>query len=237
MSWNLKGGVIIIGSLLWQDHLRKVGDDIRLNWRNSHLDNKNKIPVKVPIRYGRESTEGIMTMIFSNRMSKKSGFAYVVPLKSTINNQDELLCECVALSQAEGMNKNLVAPWGAIAYLLNDSTIEASVKKEIIKLFRQKKNDDVDTHEFRIGKERTCITKSLRLNINWVAPILSSDKAKIDEFHFLLATPTKPRPLDSIPTYDRIAETIKSDTTRKYFMNNLSHGIITYDDFEIAKRL
>lgn len=30
---DLKGGVLIIGSLLWQDYLDKPGDDIRKNWR------------------------------------------------------------------------------------------------------------------------------------------------------------------------------------------------------------
>lgn len=93
MNWNLKGGVIIIGSLLWQEHLHKPGDKIRLDWRKDYLDLENKIQVKVPIRYGRISTKsgsGIITMVFSNKMKKKLGFAHVVPLNRRIQNIDEM---------------------------------------------------------------------------------------------------------------------------------------------------
>ena len=102
MNWNLKGGVIIIGSLLWQDYLNQKDDNVRLTWRNSYLDIENKIPVRVPIRYGRKSNSGIMTMVFSNRMAKRNGFGYVVPFNKPINNSDELLTKCRALSRAEG---------------------------------------------------------------------------------------------------------------------------------------
>lgn len=86
MNWELKSGVIIIGSLLWQDYLEREGDNIRLNWRNSNLDMENKIPVKVPIRYGRISEKsGIPTMIYSNRMKNKPGFGYVVPFHKIIS--------------------------------------------------------------------------------------------------------------------------------------------------------
>ncbi len=238
MSWDLRGGVIIIGSLLWQDYLENEGDNIRLNWRNSNLDIENKIPIKVPIRYGKESGPAgskIMTMVFSNRMAKRKGFGYVVPFKKEINNRDELLCECIALTAAEGMKGNFVSSWGVLAYLLNDLIIEESIKKEIIKLFRQRKNKRFDILEYKVGKERSCVTKSLKLNINWVVPILDRDKSKINKLHFLLAIATKPT--KNIPTCEEIAKTISSDRERNYFMNNLTRGIITYDDFEIAKWL
>jgi hypothetical protein len=72
----------------------------------------------------------------------------------------------------------------------------------------------------------------LKLNINWVTPVLSEDKSKMDEFHLLLATATKP--MDRIPKIEEIANTIKADK-RKYFVNNVTHGIVTHDDFEIAR--
>jgi len=233
MSWNLRGGVIIIGSLLWQDYLDKQGDDIRVNWRNAHLDLNNKIPVKVPIRYGRKSLSNIMTMVFSNRMARKTGFGYVVPFKKKIKNKDELICEALALSAAEGMKGKFVCSWGALAYLLNDSIIDVDKKKEIITFFRQRKNANIDISEYKVGRERSCISKSLKLDINWVVPISGNDKQKIDELHFLLATATKPD--YKIPSLKEIAKTIKADNQRKYFINNLINGIITHDDFEIAK--
>lgn len=238
MSWNLKGGVIIIGSLLWQDYLDKPGDDIRASWRTAHLDLDNKIPVMVPIRYGRESKKSrpnITTMVFSNRMARKMGFGFVVPFKRVISNKDELLCEAIALSAAEGMKGNFVCSWGVLAYLLNDSIINVNQKNEIVTFFRQRKNAKFDISEYKVGKERSCISKSLKLDINWVAPVSRNDKQRIDEFHFLLATATKPD--NKIPTHTEIAQTIKGDIQRKYFINNLINGIITHDDFEIAKLL
>jgi len=235
MSWNLKGGVIIIGSLLWQNYLDHVGDDIRANWRNSHLDITKKIPVKVPIRYGRKSKSDIMTMVFSNRMARKTGFGYVIPFNKTISCKDELLCEAIALSAAEGMKGNFVCSWGVLSYLINDAKIDDSQKKEIVKLFRQRKNAQFDINEYKVGKERSCISKSLKLDINWVAPVSGNDQQEIDKFHFLLATATKPD--NKLPTYQEVAQTIKADKQRKYFINNLMSGIITHDDFEIAKLL
>ena len=77
---DLKGGVLVIGSLLWQDYLDKPGDDIRKNWRANSLSISNKIQVKMPIRYGRFSEKSqIYTMVFSNACKRKSGTAFVLP--------------------------------------------------------------------------------------------------------------------------------------------------------------
>jgi hypothetical protein len=214
----------------------KPADDIRANWRRAHLDLANKIPVRVPIRYGRKSKKSkpeIWTMVFSNRMARKKGFGYVVPFQKRINNKDELLCEAIALSAAEGMNGAFVCGWGVLAYLLNDSTIDANPKDEFVRLFRrQKGNTKFDIKDYKVDRERSCISKSLGLDIDWVTLVSANDKDKMDEFHFLLATATKPE--QTIPRFSEIARTIKADTERKYFINNLTNGIITYDDFKIA---
>jgi hypothetical protein len=238
MSWDLKGGVIIIGSLLWQDYLHKKDDDIRRNWRENHLDVDNRIPVKLPIRYGRKSGKAgseIMTMVFSNRMARKYGFGFIVPLKKRITSRDELLDEAVALSAAEGMEGDFIRPWGILTYLLNDSLVDANQKKEIVRVFKLRKNAEFDALDYRVGRERSCVTNSLKLNINWVTPILDGDRPKIEQLHFLLATATKP--MEHLPSPKEIAETIKSDSNRKYFLNNLRNGIITREDFEISKLL
>lgn len=235
MDWNFKGGVIIVGSLLWQDYLDKPGDNIRANWRRAHLDIENKIPVRLPIRYGRTSSSDIMTMVFSNRMARKKGFGYIVPFKTRINNKDELLCEAIALSAAEGMKGNFVRTWSVLTYLVNDAIVNIKQKNEIVRLFRQKKSTIFDIKEYKVDKERSCVSKSLKLDIDWITPVLENDMHKVDEFHFLLATATKPD--KKVPTCNEIAQTIIKDTKSKYFINNLINGIITHDDFEIAKFL
>jgi len=234
MDWRLKGGVIIIGSLLWQDNLYD-NDRIRLDWREQHLDMDNKIYIKAPIRYGRKSKDNIVTMVFSNRMRRKKGFCYVVPFKRTIHNIDELICEALALSCAEGMNGNFVKNWGVLTYLFNDSLIDDSVKKEIVKVFRIRKNINFDIDDYKLDREKSCVTKSLKLNIDWPIPVIEEDKAKLNEFHFLLATATKPTN-PAIKIHD-IAKMVKSDKKRRYFINNLINGIITSEDFEISKLL
>ena len=39
-----------------------------------------------------------------------------------------------------------------------------------------------------------------------------------------------------VVTLDTIADKIVTDKDRRYFLNNISNGIITHEDFEIAKR-
>jgi len=236
-NWNLKGGILIIGSLLWQDYLFTKGDNIRIKWRNLHLDYNNRIPVKLPIRYGRMSGSNpkIATMVFSNRMKNKKGVGFIVPFKNRINNQEELLDEAKALSNAEGMNGNFVCNWGVLSYLLNKNIIQDNIKKEIIKLFRNNRRNMIfNIKDFKVDRERSCLTKSQKLDIDWIEASHPNDQKKADKFHFLLATVTKPKKNPPLTIKD-IATTIKSDVNRKYFINNLINGIKTYEDFEISK--
>ena len=80
---NIKGGALLIGSLLWQDHLEnKKEDNIRKSWRDRHLIVGHKIMIKAPIRYGRLSNSDIYTMTFSNSVGKsKMGTGYFVPFR------------------------------------------------------------------------------------------------------------------------------------------------------------
>lgn len=237
MSWNLKGGVIIIGSLFWQDYLHKPGDNVRVNWRNTYLDIKNKIPVKVPIRYGRVSTKSgsIPTMVFSNKMKRKPGFGYVIPFNQRIQHAEEMVAACNALCTAEGINEGFIANWGVLGYMINKSRMGKDPTKAIKKIFKDRVTKFLVVNEYKIGREKSCISKSLELTIPWVEPISGNDQSKIDEFDFLLATATKPT--TPSPAIQKIAQLIKSDTVRKYFMNNIENGIITQEDFSIVKHL
>jgi hypothetical protein len=54
----MKGGVLIIGSLLWQDgSTDKPWDNTRRLWRDNHLKMETRQKVYVPIRYGRYSNK------------------------------------------------------------------------------------------------------------------------------------------------------------------------------------
>ncbi len=76
---SLKGGVLIIGSLLWDK------EKIRVDWKENYLDNKNSKTIAAPIRYGRISSDRhcTFTMIFSSecKETNKLGTARFVPFK------------------------------------------------------------------------------------------------------------------------------------------------------------
>jgi len=43
MELNLRGGALLIGSLYWQKHLNKPGDNIRKKWRDTRLERQTTI--------------------------------------------------------------------------------------------------------------------------------------------------------------------------------------------------
>lgn len=176
-------------------------------------------------------------MIYSNRMKNRPGFGYIVPFQKIINTVEELIQESIALSVAEGMKGNFVRPWGVLTYLFNDNKIDSNMKKEIIKFFRKRKNMEFNIDDYKVAKEKSCITKSLKLNINWPQSIITNDNEKLNQFDFLMATATKPEPNNRLLTFEDIAQGVKADNERKYFINNLGNGIISHEDFEISKRL
>lgn len=118
---EFKGGVIIVGSLLWEDTPE------RIKWRDLCLQVEQKIPVSVPIRYGRKSStrKNTYTMIFSNHPSTQLGQAFIMPLKEEIKNYNILEKNAFAMAKAEGiwketdkiplLNKN----WGTVGLLIN----------------------------------------------------------------------------------------------------------------------
>src|SRR5687768_12820053 len=103
-SLNVNGGVLIIGSLLWQPNLGNSENVIRKEWRDNHLKMRSKILVNVPIRYGRLSSNGIYTMTYSNTCKKKPGNAYAIAFRNNpVKTYNDLLSEAIELSRAEGM--------------------------------------------------------------------------------------------------------------------------------------
>src|SRR5688500_6000532 len=120
---NIQGGVLIIGSLLWQDNLGTGNNTFRRDWRNNQLDTASRSPVNVPIRYRRLSGGGVYTMTFANSSRSKPGTAYFVPFRQNpVSNYDQLLQEARELSNAEGMEKRFIKstnniPWSVLGIL------------------------------------------------------------------------------------------------------------------------
>ena len=227
---NFKGGVIIIGSLFWEKSSK------RIKWRELYLKLiDNKIPVKVRIRYGRESStrKKTFTMIFSNHSSTAFGQAMILPLKESIKNARILEKQAFALASAEGLWKNsgasLNKSWGTVGLLINPN-IEVSRSLEIIKerwtkIYQEYKFDNTD---YTIDNEPAIIDKNGFLKMDWTD--------EMNEFDFLIATLTVPKPkalLNAKDIYDRMNESGYNE----YFINNQKHNILTFQDEEIISGL
>jgi hypothetical protein len=242
-EFNLTGGVIIIGSLLWQDDLViGKGDNIRKRWRDDRLADE-RIMVKLPIRYGRYSSGNIYTMVFSSSCErfKKLGVGIVMPFKLTrITSINQLISEARSMSKAEGMEERLENEWAKLTILFNPEKIDLNVKEKILE--RWNRLDDIHKDGwkgFRLGPEKSCVCSNSELNIKWLAPVDTRENGKLSRFDFLLATVTKPKHKNTsrYPSQSEIAKTVKGDSKRFYFVQNVKHGITTFQDNAILNKI
>lgn len=237
---KLKGGVIIIGSLIWEDHLNsKKADNIRKEWRKQNLID-NPTLTKVPIRYGRESQtrEDTYTMIFSKSCEVNLGQGLILPFNQDIITFEGLERQAIALAIAEGIykaeNLRLTSSWGSVGLLINAELNETDfASKELI----QKKWTDIyrsysDTFiadSYKIMDENSSpITQDGFLNISW--------QTEMNAFDLLIATPVMPKPKSLLHAND-IAQRMIDKKYQTYFQSNKKHKIATAADDEIQLQL
>ena len=227
---NYRGGVIIIGSLLWDNAVRN-------EWRRSSLESlESKIPVSVKIRYGRESGKQrhhTHTMIFSNHPTTGLGQGYIVGLRQTIGNQETLKEQAIALAKAEGIwtqqRPFLAIDWGAVGLLVNENKRGTDwIKSNWVQVFRANRCEQASCQfnhvQFSIADERPVISEDGFLQIDW--------SPEMDDFDFLIATPTAPKPR-TVLTAGIIANRMIEKNYRIYFDNNRLSNITTFQDDEI----
>ena len=244
---NVQGGVLIIGSLLWQPNLGKDNNTDRKDWREKHLDESSGIAVHAPIRYGRMSSDDIYTMTFSNSCRKKPGIAYLLPFRQNpILTFDELLKEAKELSRAEGMQERFIKskdnlPWAVLAILFNDSKIDSLIKKSMLNWWEKQLKADKDYNlfkhkNFRLGTEQPCIRPYGHLNFPWIKVVDQKNNERLNQVDFLLAIATVPTD-KKYPSIKKMSENVRKDKIRKYFINNTESGITTFQDERILKKL
>lgn len=230
---KFKGGVIIIGSLIWENNL------IRKNWRDRNLLDDRKL-TKVPIRYGRESRtrKGIYTMVFSKSCENNLGQGIILPFKEEIKSFETIERQAFALAIAEGIYKNdnlrITSSWGSVGLLINPELKEKDAGS--FALIKNKWSDiynnyrDTFNYENYKTKEETesVITRDGFLNISW--------QADMQEFDLLIATPVVPKP-KTILTPLQIASKINLVNDSEYFSKNRENQIETVNDNEILKNI
>lgn len=246
-SLNASGGVLIIGSLFWQDNLGTGNNTVRRDWRASHLDMNARIPVNAPIRYGRMSGGGIYTMTFANSVRTKPGTAWLVPFQQNpITGFPQLLSQTRELSQAEGMDGRFIkssnnVPWSVVGILFNESKIAPPARQLLAGCWSSELQADsdyllFDHSNFRLGTEKPCILQNGVLNFPWISAADDKDKVLVGNYDFLIATATLPTDR-KYPSVTKMVENVKADKDRQYFRNNYRSGITTFQDQRIVGKL
>lgn len=234
---ELKGAILIIGSLLWDpDQNNKIG--FRKAWRSKRLLMKDKIHVKAPIRYGRRSGRNQnLTMVFSKDCDNENriGTAYLIPLKKIIKSFKGIENQARFLSQAEGasdnkLKKGIKSEWCTIGIQFNPN-FNKDVKSEILAKWKAKVLYDGGLKNVEIYK--SVLSTGGELTINWLSAVNKNDQKIINEFDFILATCTVPTE-NLLPNEKEISKDVVIDD-RKYFFKNIQNGITTFQDRGVIK--
>jgi hypothetical protein len=230
---DLRGGTLIIGSLLW--------DDGRQNWRDSRLDMALTETVTAPIRYGRLSGKQrghTYTMVFSRLCA--TGHAKVVPFLNTVFSSADLIAEAGHLWKAEQPGADagrISASWGCVALLCNPNR---DIPQEFLAGWANRVSHEPDYGNVPQTEQEDClVTSDGLLRIPWPCRVTDGGAVELD---FLLATSNHPTLSGLPPSYPSV-ETIADawnradDTHVEYFSRNVATGIQTFQDEAIRQRL
>lgn len=229
MDISLSGGILIIGSLLWDT------DDIRTNWRESFLKVSEQISVPAPIRYGRISggkRKKTFTMVLSSECNEPNliGRANFVPFINNPVSLNKLIIQVEELIKAErnlnaSLSDNFNWEWGTVTIAFNPTINDANSTKhneKTLLLSRWKSRyNDLIISKYKVGKEIPILNHHGILNIEW--------PFQLNNFDFLIAVATSPN-IDIYPTHQEIADRIVKNEYDEYFKMNMNLGISTFQD-------
>ncbi|MCT4643624.1 MAG: hypothetical protein N4A74_01460 [Carboxylicivirga sp.] len=236
MDIKLNGGVLLIGSLFWQDFLYKKDDDIRKNWRNIYLNMEHVLDVSIPIRYGRfSSNDQTYTMIFDYKLPfEKYGIAKAIPFKQTNLSVENIIQNAKDMSFAEGKyDRTLIKgkkqpAWGVCGICFNPNILSI-VKKELLEVWT------LALEENKVGYE-AFIQKSNIYSLSPDGEFLFDFPMEAKGLDFLVAISTKPKLREGVLKLDA-EEIAKYATNRDYVQPNINNGITTFQDETILNAL
>lgn len=219
----LRCGVLIVGSLIWDEGINGV----RENWRSSRLDFDKRVRVTSHLRYGRrsETRDHTFTMVLDAECP--DGHALILPCKAEIREIDSLAEEVRWMWSAEnnsavpdGFHKN----WGCVGALFGPKAVASGLQDEWRDHFQSAGPSSLPA-----------LDDEGKLNIPWPS---TSDGA-LAEFDIIIATATMPNPKDRRPDAAEIAHAwIQQNNGReRYFFENVRHDIRTVDDLDIWKAI
>lgn len=231
---KLTGGVLVIGSLLWDNN------KLREKWRNDYLNIDEIKDVKLPIRYGKlsETRDSSYTMVFSSECLEieKMGNGKFIPFKNNPLDFDSLNTECIELIKAEKKkhwNENRYNwAWGTVAIMFNpkifrEDNSNYNLGKFFLKKWKNKIGNRFNKTHYKVADENPILDENAILNFDW--------PKELDNYDFFIATSNKPK-LEKYPTSKEIAEKI-IETKNDYFLNNIKYNINTFQDALIKEDL
>jgi len=241
---DIKIGVVVIGSLLWET------TEKRIRWRNT-LNVKDKILIDLPIRYGRQSLEnrkGTYSMVFSNNINqtKTLGKGFVIPFKENIKSEQDFNRQMINLSDAEGISETRICKsWGTVCFKANPFIGKA--KQSEVSLLWDNFVSTTKQNLTRNQKEPELIkfgetTEQKSIDNNWKLTINLDNlfQNELKDFDILVATSNAVKLKDDIncyPTAKQIAKAINDSNYYEYFLRNIQYSIRTFQDKQIAKIL
>jgi hypothetical protein len=249
----INGGVIIIGSLYWEDDNNCVqGQEakglIRKNWRVNNLDLSRRSQIQLPVRYGRFSNRAnrreTYTMILSQQYNTSAnlGTGLIVPFAKPILNTCDFKAQADELANAEAIYRepapvSHVADWGAIAIWINPAS---AVNREVNQLWAQLRADPTLGYNKSVAdfawSDGHLLTNDYQLNLPKIETTLD----------FVFCTYIIPKHKIAAnnkighfvyPTAKEIADAMRASGYQTYFWENKCSGIHTIDDAPIITDL
>lgn len=231
MKISLNGGIIIIGSLYWDDNIQRV------DWRNESLNLGNQILVKVPIRYGRISKErkNTFSMVFSYECKNADllGNAIFAPFKKNPLDYENLEVEMGEIIKSEQKRKVLKNSynnwlWGTLGILINPKSKKFDEISFLLSKWKDKYSEKFSYYDYKIGEEPTIINKSGVFQFHW--------PENLDDFDFIIATATKPES-EKYPGHQEIIDKMLTSGYTEYYLKNIQNGITTFQDEQISQKI
>ena len=214
----MRTGILIIGSLLWDNGHRGA-------WRESRLCVQDKVYVKAPIRYGRRSTSRGNTFTMTFGIDDTLGQAVLVPCVTGVGEVAGLVAEAEALWKAEepfAAANSIGGPWGCVGVVFRTENTQADWLATWRNHFRSKASAIPPVDDQGI------------LRIPW--PVTTAE-GRPAEVGAVLATATKAEA--KRPTATEIADAWIDQRYghERYFFENVRHGIRTAEDGLIWRRI
>ncbi len=216
----MRGGALIIGSLLWDGRCK------RDKWRRTRLRTDDAMHVRVPIRYGRRSQSrgNTFTMIFAS--DGQLGQGVLVPFRTEVADATTLLREAKELWKAEQPSapaESISASWGCVGVLFGPQADPGDCLRAWTDYFYKNKVPSICP----VDRDGT-------LRIPW--PVLASDGTAVG-LDMILATATQGETERLCPEKIANAWIEQDQGYERYFLENIRHGIRTPDDLLVWRRI